>query len=339
MTGTSVNGASETANEVSRSFRAMNTDVLAVVVDGGPAATPAEQALAEVERLFGAVEACASRFLPESELSRLNRSAGRPFAATPLLFALVSAALGAAAETGGAFDPTLLDALERAGYDRSFERLSGTPVVSPGDRPVPAGAPPRSPVRDAPRPVPAWRAVRLDPVASTITLPPGCRLDLGGIGKGWTVDRAAASLRGLGHGSFALDAGGDLWATGRQGDGQPWTVGVADPEHPARDLAVLVVDGQAVATSTTARRRWRVGGEVRHHLIDPRTGRPAATGVTSATVVAGTVARAETLAKAALVLGPVAGRALLERLGVPGLLRLDSGGLVRAGPHVFSEVA
>jgi thiamine biosynthesis lipoprotein len=329
MVGTGARGAVEAdaMDEVIRGFRAMNTDVLAVVAVGAAEAAPAAAALDEIEQLFAAVEACASRFRPESELSQLNRSAGHPFAASPVLYALVAAALEAAGETGGAFDPTLLDALERAGYDRSFDQLPEERAAAP------AGAPPAPPGAGAV----SWRSIRLDPVSRTITLPAGCRLDLGGIGKGWTVDQACARLRARGLRHFALDAGGDLYAVGRQGNGEPWSVGVEDPDHPTHDLAVLAVDGSAVATSTTARRHWRVAGELRHHLIDPRTRQPAASGVVSATVVADTVARAEVLAKAALVLGPAAGRALLERRRLAGLLVLESGGLLQVGSPVFTE--
>jgi thiamine biosynthesis lipoprotein len=90
-------------------------------------------------------------------------------------------------------------------------------------------------------------------------------------------------------------------------------VGVEDPLAPQRDLLVLAVRDRAVATSTTMRRRWLRDGVVRHHLIDPRNGAPAATGVLAATVVAPTTAGAETLAKAALLLGPDAGLAFLDR--------------------------
>jgi thiamine biosynthesis lipoprotein len=328
-----VSGGAPNGQEVERRFRAMNTDVLAIVVAGAgaPDHAAAEAALDDVERQFATVEACASRFRPESELSALNQSAGRPFAASPLLFELVASALRVAGATGGAFDPTLLDALERAGYDRSFERLSraGDAVPAPSPAPVHGQATPGS----------GWQGVGLDHVARTITLPPGCRIDLGGIGKGWTVDRACALLREWGFRYFAVDAGGDLYAAGVTGDGFPWTVGVSDPADPDRDIAVLTLDGQAVATSTTARRRWVAGGEVRHHLIDPRTRHPAASGVASATVVAETVARAETLAKAALVLGPEAGRVLLAQEGVAGLLTLDSGARVQVGPAMFAGAA
>jgi thiamine biosynthesis lipoprotein len=310
----------------------MNTDVLAIAVAGGaaPDERAAAAALAEVEALFGTVEACASRFRPQSELSALNEAAGRPFRASALLFALVGAALDAAAATGGAFDPTLLDALERAGYDRSFER------VAPSD-PAPDQSPARAPAVDPVAIPETWRRIRRDARGRTIALPVGCRIDLGGIGKGWTVDRAGALLRARGLRAFAVDAGGDLYAAGPAAGGTAWTVGVSDPARPDRDVAVLALDGQAVATSTTARRRWHAGGEVRHHLIDPRTGRPAASGIASVSVVAESVARAETLAKAALVLGPEAGPALLGRHGVAALLVTDSGELLRVGPPLFQE--
>jgi thiamine biosynthesis lipoprotein len=316
--------------EVTRRFRAMNTDVLAtIVIDAAGQQEAAAVALDELEQLFARVEACASRFRPESELSALNRSAGQPFAASPLLYALIEAALQAAVETGGIFDPTLLEALEQAGYDRSFEQLaaSGAAPGPPGPRPASAGALPG-----------AWRAVRLDPATHTITLPSGCRIDLGGIGKGWTVDQACTLLRARGFRHFAVDAGGDLYAAGTTGDGTPWTVGVSDPANPERDLAILMLDGNGVATSTIARRRWYVGSELRHHLIDPRTRRPAASGIVSATVMAETVARAETLAKAALILGPKAGRALLDRLQVAGLLVAAGGAVLHTGPPTFMEL-
>ncbi|HEX5503654.1 MAG TPA: FAD:protein FMN transferase, partial [Thermomicrobiales bacterium] len=296
----------------------MNAEVLVIVVAGDGGHGEAMAAARDVERLFARVEAALSRFRPASELSRLNRAAGRPFRASPLLFAVVSAALAAARETGGLFDPTVLGALVAAGYDRSFELLAAGPD----------GPPPAAP----PRPRCDWRDVALDERAGTIALPAGCGLDLGGIGKGWAVDRAVDRLRP--RGNFVIDAGGDLYAAGAQAGGAPWTVGVADPHVPARDLLVLTPRDRAVATSTTARRRWKRGGVERHHLIDPRTGAPATSGVVSATVVAESVARAEVLAKVALLLGPRAGRAFLDRqAGVPGILvhadgRVDLSSLV-----------
>ncbi len=295
--------------EFTHRFRAMNTDVQVAVVAEADNRPAVERSMRQVEDLFVEIEAALSRFRPESELSRLNRAAGRPSPASPLLFAVVSEAVAAARATDGLFDPTVLPALLAAGYDRSFELLDHGPSRH---------------LHPAPGAAASWRDVRLHPAALTIHLPPGCRLDLGGIGKGWAVDRAVDLLRVFP--GFAVDAGGDLYAGGVQADDAPWTIGVEDPSDPGRDLLVLAVRDRAVATSTTARRRWRSGGAERHHLIDPRTGLPSESGVAAATVVADSTTRAEVLAKAALLLGPQAGLELLnDRPESEGLLVLADG--------------
>lgn len=295
--------------EICREFRAMNTDVIALVVAETSQSAVATAALARVEALFAKVEAALSRFRPTSELSTLNRSAGQRFAASPLLFEAVDRAVRAARETAGVFDPTVLGALVAAGYDRSFELLAtSSAAAAPSPRPS-AGT---------------WREIELDRRHQTIRLPAGCGIDLGGIGKGWTVDRATELLSGFA--GFAIDAGGDIFAGGTQKDGSPWSVGVADPDHPERDLLSFVVRDAAVATSSTARRRWQQAGRPQHHLIDPRTGQPAQSGVVSATVLAESVARAEVLAKVALILGPEDGLELLNsQPGATGLLVLPGG--------------
>ncbi len=295
--------------EFSRSFRAMNTEILAILATLRDRKAEAEAALDRVQWLFADNEAALSRFLPDSELSRLNRSAGQPFRASPLLFEVVAEAIAAARATGGIFDPTVLACLVAVGYDRSFELLR--------DEPERAATPP------APTsPAGSWEAVELEKSTRSILLPAGAGLDLGGIGKGWTVDRAVEILRPFRN--FALDAGGDLYAGGTQADGSLWTVGLEDPFEPGSDLGVLAVADRAVATSTVRRRRWTRGGRELHHLIDPRSGRPAVSGIVSATVVAETVARAEVLAKTALLLGPRAGLQFLDlQPGVEWALVLD----------------
>jgi len=304
--------------EVAHSFRAMNTDVQAIVVADGETST-AQLALRDVEQLFATVESKLSRFRSNSDLTRLNSQSGAPFRASALLFEVTSAAIAAARETGGLFDPTVLGALVAAGYDQSFETL---PRDRPGDSVSPWNRQPH------------WQDVRLDPIAREITLPRGIGLDLGGIGKGWTVDRAVERLSGFSR--FGIDAGGDIYCRGRQKNGEFWTVGVEDPRSLGCNLVVLEVEDRAVATSTVARRRWRSAGRHRHHLIDPRTGRPAETDVLSATVITRSVARAEMLAKVALILGSEAGLQFLNQFTDASsiLVRNDGRVLRTAG---FSE--
>jgi thiamine biosynthesis lipoprotein len=293
--------------EISRPFRSMNTDVEVILCVPPDLKMPGERALKGTQILFEKTEEILSRFNPQSELWRLNSSAGFPFRTSPLLFEIIEESLQAARSTGGTFDPTILPDLLASGYDRTFEQLAGRICFSRPDTP---GTKCR------------WQDIRLDSGSSSVYLPAGCTIDLGGIGKGWTVDRACS---GLGHfDNFAIDAGGDIRVKGRKADGLPWNIGVADPFAEGRDLMMVELFGGAICTSTTTRRKWQVAGITHHHLIDPRSGEPSRSGVVSATVIAGSAARAEIIAKAALILGPEAGLRFIEsQSGASGLLVLE----------------
>jgi thiamine biosynthesis lipoprotein len=276
-----------------RSFRAMGTEV-ELFLAAAPGAA-ADQALESAEREFERVEALLSRFRDDSELSELNR-VGRIEAGGDLL-AVVELALDARDRTHGRFDPTVHDALVAAGYDRTFEQVAADGAATA---------------------VAARCGGRVRVTGREIELEPGTHLDLGGIGKGYTVDRAAAILSVAGP--AMVDAGGDIAARGRP-DVLGWRVGV---EH-----LTLALEDLAVATSGRDRRRWRRDGEERHHLIDPATGRPAETDLLRVSVVAETAVEAEVLAKSLFLAGERA--ALAE--DVPGVLvtadgrRLVTGGL------------
>lgn len=251
---------------------------------------------------FEEVEATLSRFRPESALQRLNATPERWVLAPDLLYKAVSLAVRAAAMTRGAFDPTILDGLEAAGYRRSFECGPAAPT-----RALPAGR---------------WQEIRLAPERSAIWLPAGLRLDLGGIGKGLAVDLAMkldpAAPRLL------INAGGDLCVRTAPGD-PPCLVDVEDPAEPSRLLATLAIRRGAVATSSIRGRTWGPGF---HHIIDPRTGRPSNSGVVAATVIASRTWRAEVLAKAAIILGREEGLSLLKEHHAPGLLVMADGQVI-----------
>jgi thiamine biosynthesis lipoprotein len=288
------------ALRVDQTFPALGTRVrLLVTAPGAPAlATRARTEIA-------AFEARCSRFLPDSELCALNADPRATVPASRELRDAVAAARWAAGRSGGLVDCTLLGALEAAGYRGSF---------------VPRGdvAPVAAPVRAArPHPAAAWRAIELDHAAGTITRPPGLRIDLGGSGKGHIADRVAALLAGAGARAFVVDAGGDVALRGEH---------EVDVAHPlgAEPAARLRLADAAIATSSVARRAWRAAdGTAAHHLLDPATGRPARTGLLSATALAPTVLEAETLAKLALLSG--SGAVLEERGGVT----VDEAGRVR----------
>jgi thiamine biosynthesis lipoprotein len=294
-------------------FRAMNTEVevqLYAEVGEGNA-----EAVAGVQRMFDTAEERMSRFKPDSELSRLNRSAGSTRRVSPLLFDVVEAAVWAASITGGIFDPTVLKVMEAIGYDRSFEQIDAGPG---GEATVPIRQPSS---REQ------YPAIGLDRSRQEISLPPGVGLDLGGIGKGWTVDRAADWLAG--HGPFLINAGGDLYAYGAPPGQAGWSIGVADPRDVEQDSVRVQVRQMAVVTSTTSRRRWQRGEQTMHHLVDPRTGQPATTDAVSVTVIAPRAALAEVYAKAALILGVEAGQAWLNRIpDVEAILVREDGQLI-----------
>jgi len=270
-----------------------------------------------VRALFGEWESVLSRFRPESELSRLNARAGRSTAVSSRLYDVVASALAGARATRGAFDPTLLADLVRLGYDRTFNDL-------------PADA---SPARRLPFAGGQWQGIRLDSQRRRILLPPGAALDVGGIAKGMAVDAALDRLeRELGIGTALVDAGGDLAVRGLPPGQGSWQVAIEGTALP------VALRHGALATSGSSRRRWLQNGVERHHLIDPRTGEPAASGLSSVTVAAATCRQAEVGATAVFVLGATEGRALLERHELAGLL-VGGGGIETVGRWPEQQVA
>lgn len=240
----------------------MGTTAHVIVRHGTDADLDRAQArIAELERTW-------SRFLPASELSRLNANAGKPCVVSKETRDVVARAVEAWHDTDGLYDPTVLPALEAAGYTRSF-----TP-----DLPAPTSRP---------RPSPGCADITVG--ATTVTLPPHVRLDLGGIGKGYAADLVATELGA----ECCVNIGGDIRVVGPD-----WVVAL---EHD--DDTTITLDGNAVATTTNAKRRWADG--TRHHLIDPRTGAPADTGyettTVSVTVTAPEAWQAEAHAKAAFL--------------------------------------
>jgi FAD:protein FMN transferase len=285
-------------------FRAMGTEIEVLAAPSLPASV-----VENVRADFEAVEACLSRFRPESELSELNASSGRPFQASPLLRQVLGEALAAARESDGLFDPVVLRAVEAAGYRESIERVRGTLQV-------------QTQVRERA----TYRDVEIN-ADGTVLLPEGCGIDLGGFAKGWTVDLAGKRMAGCR--SWVINAGGDLLARGAGPEGDGWVVGIEDPFAQGNDLATLRLTDAALATSSTMRRRWTTQDGPAHHLIDPRTQRPSQSDLVSVSVVAQTVARAEVLAKTLLLRGKAGALDYAESHAAPALL-IDKYGLVTA---------
>ncbi|HEY7358106.1 MAG TPA: FAD:protein FMN transferase, partial [Ktedonobacterales bacterium] len=194
--------------------------IMATEVSVHLAAAPGEEASARVAldsclAWLREVERRLTRFNAESELSQLNKRAGQWYQVSALLFAAVQEALAAAQASDGLFDPALLPHLEALGYDRDFSLLARSSAETlPGEIPVTL-------------PVGQWREIKLDTKARRIRLPPGVRLDLGGIAKGWAADRAAKRL--LPHvANVLVNVGGDMRMRGGPQPGDTWAVGISD---------------------------------------------------------------------------------------------------------------
>ena len=263
-------------------FRSMGCDVLV----GGARASER----VAIEQLFGERDRIFSRFDPNSELNRVNATAGKPVQVSRAFAEMLEVALEAARETDGLVDPTLGAELQAAGYDTDFSSLEDDSRPPDALQPRPRGA------------------VRL--AGRSVVVPEGVRLDLNGVVKGRTVDDALALLEGNGF----VSAGGDLAVRG--------TFVAALPNGGT----VSLVRG-ALATSGTDRRRWLRGGHVQHHLIDPSTGTPASSPWEQVTVCGLSCVGADIAAKAAFLLRS-AGPAWLDVRGLPGRFVTSAGDVV-----------
>ena len=245
----------------------------------GPDVDGFDDAARTVVEVFATEEDRSSRFRSSSELSMINASAGSWTTVSAGLAALLRFALDHAAATDGLFDPTMLRAMEAAGYDRDLDEVirAARGALHP---PVACGR---------------WREVELD--GRRLRLPDDVGLDLGGVAKGWTVDLAAERALSAGLAWVLVSAGGDLRIAG---DAPALEIAVEDPDEPEREFASLRLCSGAIATSSTRRRSWGPG---LHHVIDPRTGAPSVTGLAQATVWAPTCAEAEIASTVALLEG------------------------------------
>ncbi len=286
-------------------------EVRAAGAGAGPALAAARARLLDAHRRL-------SRFDPASELSRLNRDPRRAVPASPLLRRLATAVYEAGALSGGLVDGTLLEEIERAGY-RSSLAVEPLPRAEPSAEPLavaPGGPSDRA----------GWSKVAVDEEVGTVIRPPGLRIDGGGLAKGLLADLVGADLAGFR--SFAVECCGDLRLGGSAA--RERSILVSDPRggEPVEELRLR---RGAVATSGTSRRSWLgPDGRPAHQIIDPRSGRPAFTGVVQATAVGPTALHAEAYAKAALLAGPAAG---VDWLPHGGVLLIDDGSVETVRPR------
>jgi thiamine biosynthesis lipoprotein len=306
--------AQPTGGIVSETRPAMGS--VATVTLAGTTPERAAPAIEAAFAIFERVEWSMNEWRDGSPLAQLNAEAGRGWVALPGdLCEVLSIARTGAAHTGGRFDPTWAALSD-------VWRFDGSATAPPPDEAV------RS--RCA---LVNHRLLELRPRGTACEARlarPGMRLGLGGLAKGWALDSAARALRALGHADFLLQAGGDLYAAGTRG-GAPWRVAVRDPRGgPLDELAEVDVRDRAFSTSGDYEHAYVVGGRRYHHLIDPRTCRPA-TASRSVTVLARSAVDAEILGKALFVLGGAPALREAARWGAEALV-VAADGEVLASP-------
>ena len=302
----------------SASWRSLGTGVELLVNDGD--IDPARKAVVGV---LEAVDRTYSRFRPDSELSAVNAAAGRSTVISALLAQAISAALRAAQQTNGLVDPTVGRAMRLIGYDEDFSRIAG----------------PRDGSLFRFESVAGWQVVHLDVATSTLVLPRGVELDLGSTGKALAADlaaQAALAARAAGGpagalGGVLVSLGGDIAVAGVPPKGG-WRVLIAEDSATRADAPgeVIALHDGALATSSTTVRRWIRNGQRIHHLVDPRTGRPADGPWRTASVTAATCVEANTAATASIVAGAAA-EPWLAGLGLAARLVSNDGAIVRVG--------
>lgn len=274
-------------------FRVMASDAHVILVDPAPGAEVyARRRLEELERRW-------SRFLPGSDVSRLNTSPEALMLVSSDTVALIGAMKEAWRVTGGRYDPTMLAAIVAAGYAASIDGSGRTSRMA------------RLPRRGS-----TIADVTVDPATVVVVVPAGVGIDPGGIGKGLGADLVVTELLEAGTGGALVGIGGDLAVAGTPPTAAGWYVAVQDPLDPPRVLTSFALDAGGVATSSTLSRTWFRDGHRRHHALDPLTHTCATTDLATVTVIARAGWEAEAHATAALLCGS---ERALDYLGMHGL--------------------
>ena len=293
----SLTACGETAAESeTRTVYAMDT-VMNLTVYGENAAAALESAEKELHTLD---EAVLSRTAEGSELYALNASNGETveYGADDILPALIETALTISDATDGAFDPTLAPVLDALGFTKDEHRVPSADELKELLSHTGCGK------------------VALEKTADgwTVTLLDGAQLDLGGIAKGYAADLLRAQLEKEGVTSATLDLGGDVFVMGRKTDGSDWRIAVKDPADTESYLGVVSAADKFIVTSGVYERYFEENGVRYHHILDPKTGCPAESGLVSVTVLCKNGAWADALSTACFVLGPDGALALRDDL-------------------------
>jgi len=298
---------------VSENRALMGTEVIIKAV--GENRAEMERAVQDAFEEISRLERMMSNFIPTSELSRINQQAGKaPVPVSRELFSVIQKSLYFSGLTEGTFDI-------------SFASVGKLWDFRAGILPSPEAIAKQLPFVD-------YRKIRLNEKDSSVYLPyPEMEIGLGGIGKGYAVDRAMDVLTKHGIQDAVVMAGGDMMVKGKKGK-DLWRVGLRDPDDKNKILAVLPLEDQAVSTSGDYERFFIKDGVRYHHIIDTKTGYPARL-CRSVTLLAKDATTTDGLTKGVFIMGPERGMALVERLeGVEAII-IDAQGKM----HLSSGLA
>ncbi len=295
------------------SLTALGTTAIAVVTEPGALLV----ARGTLIRQLRAFDLACSRFRPDSELQRLNGAGGAPRRVGTVLWDALVAAVDTARVTGGLVDPTVGKAMRLAGYDRTFSRVAlrdGSLVAATF---VPSGR---------------WAEIELDPNERSARVPTGVELDLGASAKALAADRIAREISETTGSGVLISLGGDIAVSG-PGPEEGWVVGLAEDHSVPPDEAPtrVAIDSGGLASSGIRVRWWRTASGEQHHILDPRTGRPARSPWSTVTVAAASCLDANAASTAAIVLGEAAPTWLEDRFLPARLVRLDGRALCVGG--------
>ncbi len=246
------------------------------------------RAKAAVDEVVAAIDAAASRFREDSELSRVNAMPDKVMRVSDLLARAIEEGLRGAELTEDAVDPTVGTAMRVAGYDTDFGR-----VAAKG-----------GPIRLVATRVPGWQAIRFSPIARTVVVPRGVEIDLGATAKALASDLAAAAAHAATGGGVLVSLGGDVAVAGEAPPGG-WAIQVSEDSGARIDAGeeTVSITSGGMATSSTTVRHWTRRGVTLHHIIDPATGLPVEGRWRTATVAAGSCVDANIASTAAIVMG------------------------------------
>jgi len=296
----------------------MSTDIFIRIESDAHSEETLQIDLSRCFDMFRTFELRFSRFKKISELSTFNDNHTKRQRVSESFFTLLEKSGEYHLWSDGLFNPTILPALEKEGYVKSkHEGFISSDALHANDSPI-------------------LSLSNIEADRETLMIDThGARLDFGGIGKGYIIDQVVLFLRSQGYYNFFIDAGGDLYAGGRNQEKKYpyWAVDIENPKYPDQSLATLMLSDAAATTSGINRRHWINGINMKHHIIDPRTGRSAETDLVSVTVVAHETALADVLAKSILILGRTAGEAFAIRKNIAALLA-DAEGVSTTTPEL-----